>query len=111
MEAAFNHIRHSVNTGDLRRVIESVQNFHMLLLEKPRNSVLREYGRRLLVPLYAFTLMRALVKKVDTGPWERQLGLHRLIIDVLREGNAFLAEQTLIHVTNSFLQALEVWAQ
>jgi DNA-binding GntR family transcriptional regulator len=105
-------IRHSVNTGDLRRVIESVQHFHMLLLEKPRNSVLREYGRRLLVPLYAFTLMRALVKKVDTGPWERQLGLHRLIIDVLRQGNPYLAEQTLIHVTNSFLQAaLEVWAQ
>ena len=112
MEAAFNDIRHSVNTGDLGRVIESVQHFHMLLLEKPRNSVLREYGRRLLVPLYAFTLMRALVKKVDTGPWERQLGLHRLIIDVLRQGNPYLAEQTLIHVTNSFLQAaLEVWAQ
>lgn len=112
MEAAFNDIHHSVNTGDLRRVIESVQHFHMLLLEKPRNSVLREYGRRLLVPLYAFTLMRALVKKVDTGPWERQLGLHRLIIDVLRQGNPYLAEQTLIHVTNSFLQAaLEVWAQ
>ena len=112
MEAAFNDIRHSVNTGDLGRVIESVQHFHMLLLEKPRNSVLREYGRRLLVPLYAFTLMRALVKKVDTGPWERQLGLHRLIIDVLRQGNPYLAEQTLIHVANSFLQAaLEVWAQ
>lgn len=67
MEAAFNDIRHSVGTDDVRQVIESVQRFQLLLLEKSGNSVLREYGRRLLVPLYAFTLMRALVKKLNTG--------------------------------------------
>ncbi len=112
LEAAFNEIHRSVGTGDLRQVIESVQRFHMLMLEKPRNSVLREHGRRLLVPLYAFTLMKALVKKLDAGPWERQLRPHRLIIDVLQQGNPHLAEETLIHVTNLFLHAaLEVWAQ
>ena len=58
---------------DLRRVVESVQHFHIRLLEKPSNSVLEEYGRRLVVPLYAFTLMRALAKKVDTSPWAKQL--------------------------------------
>jgi hypothetical protein len=31
---------------------------------------LEEYGRRLVVPLYAFILMRA--KKIDTGPWAKQ---------------------------------------
>jgi DNA-binding GntR family transcriptional regulator len=112
LEAAFSDIDRSVNTGDLRQVIDSVQHFHILLLEKPHNTVLSEHGRRLLVPLYAFTLMKALVKKLDTGPWKRQLRLHRLIVDVLQQGNPQLAEQTLIHVTNSFLQsALEVWAQ
>jgi DNA-binding GntR family transcriptional regulator len=112
LEAAFSDIDRSVNTGDLRQVIDSVQRFHILLLEKPHNAVLSEHGRRLLVPLYAFTLMKALVKKLDTGPWKRQLQLHRLIVDVLQQGNPQLAEQTLIHVTNSFLQsALEVWAQ
>lgn len=112
LESAFNEIQRSVRTGDLRQVIGSVQGFHMLMLEKPRNSVLREHGRRLLVPLYAFTLMKALVKKLDTSPWEKQLRLHQLIVDVLRQGNPHLAEQTLIHVTNFFLHsALEVWAQ
>src|SRR6266566_5098746 len=111
LEAGFNEIQRSVGTGDLRQVIESVQRFHMLMLEKPRNSVLREHGRRLLVPLYAFTLMKALVKRLDVGPWERQLRLHRLIIDVLQQGNPHLAEETLIHVTDLFLHAaLEVWA-
>jgi hypothetical protein len=46
----------------------------------------------------------------DAVAWEKQLRLHRLIIDVLQQGNPHLAEQTLIHVTNSFLHsALEVW--
>ena len=111
LEAGFESIRSSVSTGDLRQVIGSVQRFHLLLLEKPRNSVLRDHGRRLLIPLYAFTLMRALANKVDTSPWEKQLSLHRLIVDVLKHGNPHVAEQTLIHVINSFLQsALEVWA-
>jgi len=112
LESGYDDIQRSTSTGDLRQVIVSVQRFHILLLEKPRNAVLREHGRRLLIPLYAFTLMRALAKKVDATPWEKQLSLHRLIIDVLKHGNPHVAEQTLIHVTNSFLQAaLEVWAQ
>jgi len=112
LESGYDDIQRSISTGDLRQVIRSVQRFHILLLEKPRNAILREHGRRLLIPLYAFTLMRALAKKVDPTPWEKQLSLHRLIIDVLKHGNPHVAEQTLIHVTNSFLQAaLEVWAQ
>ncbi len=64
-----------------------------------------------MLPLYAFTHMRAAAKKLDTSPWEKQIPLHRLIVDVLQHGNPSLAEQTLIHVTNSFLEsALAVWA-
>jgi len=56
--------------------------------------------------------MKALVKKLDAGPWQRQLRLHRLIIDVLQQGDPHIAEHTLIYVTDSFLHsALEVWAQ
>jgi hypothetical protein len=38
------------------------------------------------IPLYAFSLMRALAKKLDTSPWAKQLPLHRLIVDVIRLG-------------------------
>jgi DNA-binding GntR family transcriptional regulator len=111
LEAALQGIEVAATTGDLRKVLECVQHFHILLLEKPGNSVLEEYGRRLVIPLYAFTLMRALAKNLDTSAWARQLPLHRLIIDVIRLGDPHVAEQTLIHVTNSFLEAaLSVWA-
>ena len=65
-------------------------------------SRLEEYGRRLVVPLYAFTLMRALATKIDTNPWAKQLPLHRLMIDVIRLGDPHVAEQTLIDVTIHF---------
>lgn len=112
LKDALNAIRDAVKTGGLGEVIESVQRFHMLLVEKSGNAVLYEHARRLLIPLYAFTQMRASAKKLDTSPWEKQLSLHQLIVDVLQQGNPNLAEQTLIHVTNSFLEsALTVWAR
>ncbi len=111
LEAALTAIQDAVQKNDLRKVVESVQHFHIHLLEKAGNPVLEEHGRRLVVPLYAFTLMRALAKNLDSSPWAKQLPLHRLIIDVIRLGNPYMAEQTLIHVTNSFLEAaLTVWA-
>jgi len=111
LEAALQAIQDAVQKNDLRKVVESVQYFHIHLLEKSGNSVLAEHGRRLVVPLFAFTLMRALTKNLDTSPWAKQLPLHRLIVDVIRLGNPLIAEQTLIHVTNSFLEAaLTVWA-
>ncbi len=111
LEAALQEIQEAVLRNDIRRAVEKVQHFHICLLEKPGNSFLQEHGRRLVIPLYAFTLMRALAKNLDTSPWAKQLPLHRLIIDVVRLGDPHLAEQTLIYVTNSFLEAaLTVWA-
>ena len=111
LEAALHGIEEAVKQDDLRKVVESVQHFHIHLLEKSGNPVLAEHGRRLVVPLYAFTLMRALAKNLDPSPWAKQLPMHRLIIDVIRLGDPQVAEQTLIHVTNSFLDAaLTVWA-
>jgi len=104
-------MRQVVQMNDLRKVVERVQQFHVCLLEKPGNPFLREYGRRLVIPLYAFTLMRALAKNLDASPWAAQLANHQRILDAIRMGNAYLAEQVVIHVTNVFLEsALTVWA-
>ena len=111
IEAAFAGLQAAVRSNDLRRVIGAVQHFHLLLLEKPGNPFLQEHGRRLVIPLYAFTLIRALAKHLDTSAWAQQISKHQLIVDVLQLGNPSLAEQTLIYVTNSFLDAaLTVWA-
>ncbi len=111
LESALEAMRQVVQMNDLRKVVERVQQFHVCLLEKPGNPFLREYGRRLVIPLYAFTLMRALAKNLDASPWAAQLANHQRILDAIRMGNAYLAEQVVIHVTNVFLEsALTVWA-
>ena len=111
LEAAMTGLREAVKTNDVRKVIERVQQFHVCLLEKPGNPYIREYGRRLVIPLYAFTLMRALTKNLDATPWAEQLGHHQQIIDAIHMKNAHVAEQVVIQVINLFLEsALKVWA-
>src|SRR6266404_4834727 len=111
LEACMMALREAVATNDVRKVIDRVQRFHVCLLEKPGNPFLRENGRRLVVPLYAFTLMRALAKNLDARPWAEQLSNHQRIIDAIQLGNARLAEQIVIHVVSLFQKAaLKVWA-
>jgi DNA-binding GntR family transcriptional regulator len=111
LEATMLEFRRAVEANDVRAVIDRVQRFHVCLLEKPGNPFLRESGLRLIVPLYAFTLMRALAKNLDAGPWALQIANHQRIVDAIRMGNPQLAEQVVIHVTNLFMErALEEWA-
>src|SRR5713226_4225757 len=57
LEAALVELRRAVEGNDVRHVIDRVQRFHVCILEKPGNPFLLENGLRLIVPLYAFTLM------------------------------------------------------
>jgi DNA-binding GntR family transcriptional regulator len=111
LELALDELRAAVKTNEVRRVVDRVQKFHVCLLEKPQNPFLTEQGRRLVVPLYAFTLMRALSKNLDASSWADGLGHHQRIIETIKMGNPALAEQVVIHITTLFLQkALNVWA-
>jgi len=49
-------LREAVETMTFRKVVERVQHFHVCLLEKPGNPILREHGRRVVIPLYAFNI-------------------------------------------------------
>jgi len=111
LETALTALRAAVLENDIRKTIDRVQHFHLRLLEKPGNPFLLEHGRRLVVPLYAFTLMCALAKGLDCSPWAEGLPNHERIVEAIRLGDPGLAEQTVIHITGLFLQsALKVWA-
>ncbi len=110
LEVALLELCRAVESNDVRSVIDRVQRFHVCILEKPGNPFLLENGLRLIVPLYAFTLMRALAKNLDASPWVPQVANHQRIVDAIRMGNPQLAEQVVIHVTNHFMERyLEVW--
>jgi DNA-binding GntR family transcriptional regulator len=111
MESAMADIQDAVATNDPLKVVDCVQAFHLCLLEKAGNPFLFESGRRLIVPLLAFTRMRVQAKNLDAGPWVPQVPNHQRIVDALRMGDPHLAEQIVIHIMSLFLKsALTVWA-
>jgi len=112
LEAAIAEIQRAVEADNVREIITSMQRFHMTLLEKTGNSFLLEEGRRLIIPLFDFTLMRALTHGFDGSPWKQNLERHKQILDAILTGPPYFAEQTVIHVMDQFLQtALQVWAE
>jgi DNA-binding GntR family transcriptional regulator len=111
MESALADIQDAVRTNDPLKVVDCIQVFHLCLLEKAGNSFLFESGRRLIVPLLAFTRMRVQAKNLDAAPWVPQVPNHQRILDALRMGDPHLAEQIVIHIMSLFLKsALTVWA-
>jgi DNA-binding GntR family transcriptional regulator len=104
-------MHHGVDANDLRQIIACLQRFHLALLEKTGNPYLLEEGRRLIKPLYDFTLMRALAQNLDGRPWRPNIVRHRCILDAIRSGQPYFAEQMTIQMIGQFLEAaLDVWA-
>jgi DNA-binding GntR family transcriptional regulator len=111
IESAMSAIQDAVASNCPLRVVDNVQRFHLCILEKPGNPLLLESGKRLIVPLFAFTRMRVQAKNLDASPWVPEVWNHQRIVDALRMGDPHLAEQTVVHITSLFLKAaLAVWA-
>jgi DNA-binding GntR family transcriptional regulator len=111
MESAMSAIQVAVASNDALKVIDSVQRFHLCILEKTGNPLLLDTGKRLILPLLAFTRMRVQARNLDASPWVPEVSNHQRILDALRMGDPHLAEQTVVHITGLFLKAaLAVWA-
>jgi len=110
IESAMSAIQVAVASNDPLKVIDSVQKFHLSILEKTEAPLLLDAGKRLIVPLLAFTRMRVQAKNLDASPWVPEVSNHQRILDALRMEDPHLAEQTVAHITGLFLKAaLAVW--
>jgi len=102
MEDAWGEMRRAGETGDIRKLVNADLRFHLLLCEQSGNGFLLEHARRLLVPLFAFVLMRVYTNRRGSLPWEPTLDLHGQLLDVLRLGDPWIAEQFAARATNRF---------
>ena len=89
----------AVSAGDMSALIANDLRFHMLLCEKAGNGFLLEHARRLLVPLFAFMQMRVYTNKQGPEPWKSTIPAHDEIVDVIRLGDSFVAEQFVLRTT------------
>ncbi|MGH9612184.1 MAG: GntR family transcriptional regulator, partial [Bryobacteraceae bacterium] len=104
-------LRDALQGDDLAPIIESALHFHLTLCESSGNPFLTEQFRRLTIPLYAFTLMRAVVQGVSKHPWHNSLALFERMMDALASGDPFFAEHYVLQTIQRFArQACEIWA-
>lgn len=77
--------------GNVRAFYERDLQFHLLICEKSGNRFLEQALRRLIVPLFAFVVMRASVTN-DPDHWTKTIEQHRRIVEALRSGDPILSE-------------------
>ena len=102
MEKAWGDMQRAAAAGDIKRLTDADLHFHLALCDLPSNRFLREHARRLLVPLFAFVLMRVHTNQRGSTPWNNSIGLHGRILAALRLGDPFLAEQFVVRATHDF---------
>ncbi len=101
----------AAEAGNMAELLRNDLRFHMLLCEKCGNRFLFEHARRLLVPLFAFVQMRVHTNKQGPEPWKALIPIHHQILEVVRLGDPFVAEQFVVRTTlQQFGKfAYEIW--
>jgi DNA-binding GntR family transcriptional regulator len=111
MELALAEMELAAQRDDLRHTIDCLIRFHVALCSKPGNPLLAEQAKRILIPLFAFTRMRAVARGLTAEPWRQGLAAHRRMLDAIRSGDPFFAEQMAVRSIHGFMdQAIRVWA-
>ncbi len=94
---------------NLRAIYDRDLRFHLLICEMSGNRYLAEHVRRLIVPLLAFSVMRAQDGAVDD--WPAALNDHRRILDALRTGDPDVAEREVVRSLGAFLRGSQTRAE
>ncbi|HEU0120345.1 MAG TPA: GntR family transcriptional regulator [Bryobacteraceae bacterium] len=80
-------MRSAVNCRNLQAFYERDLRFHLTLCEKAGNPVLTQMLRRLLVPLFAFVIIRTHEKMGGAERWLRSITQHEQILASIRAGD------------------------
>jgi DNA-binding GntR family transcriptional regulator len=111
LEATLLAMREAIGQANLRGVIEKDLTFHLQLARLSGSRVLERQLRQVLVPLFAFTLIRATKLRAPVEAWGAGSDGHRLIVQAIRSGDPVFAEQTAIYAVREFAGvASQVWA-
>jgi len=111
LESILAEMQRATDRDDLRQITDCLLRFHMALCTKPGNPFLVEQGKRILVPLFAFTLIRSLARGLGADPWRQGLPAHGQMIDAIRSGDEFFAEQMAVRSIHQFMRlAVQLWA-
>lgn len=112
LDEAIARMRAAGETGVVRSLVERDTAFHLLLCRKSGNPFLIESARKLLLPLFAFTLIRALENGIGPEPWVDSLADHARLVDAIRSGDPYFAEHYVARTVRGFADmTAKQWAR
>ena len=95
-------MRSAVECRNLQAFFERDLRFHLTLCRLSGNPVLEHYLHRLLLPLFAFVIMRTHDTMDEESRWRGSIAKHERIVAALRSGDPALAEREVTNTTNEF---------
>lgn len=105
VEEALNSMRQALRNDRPDDMLDADLKFHLELCRLSGNSYLLEHARKILLPLFAFARIRVLSSGQDASVWGKDIEAHQRIVDLIKEGQADVAEQFARHAISRFGQS------
>lgn len=93
----------AIECSNVRAFYERDIQFHLLMAEKTGNKMLMRAVKRIILPLFAFVVMRVYGARTEQKQWTRSLEQHKRIIDALKSGDPVFAERLVAQSISFFL--------
>lgn len=102
LDQAVADMRAAVECRNLQAFYERDMRFHLMLCEKSGNPVLAQILKRLLLPLFAFVIIRTHERMDSDERWLNSIRQHEKILAAIRTGKAELAVAEVNRVIGHF---------
>jgi DNA-binding GntR family transcriptional regulator len=104
LEQTLADMRSAIECHNLNAFYERDLQFHLLLAEKTGNRMLVQAVKRIILPLFAFVVMRVQGARTQEEQWVRSLEQHKRIIDALKTHDPVFAERLVTQTVSAFLE-------
>jgi DNA-binding GntR family transcriptional regulator len=104
LEQTLSDMRSAIECHNLSAFYERDLRFHLLLAEKTGNAMLVQGLKRIILPLFAFVVIRVQGARTQQEQWVRSLEQHKRIIDALKTHDPVFAERLVTQTVGAFLE-------
>ena len=104
LEQMLADMRSAIECKNLKAFYERDLQFHVVLAEKTGNRMLVQAIKRIILPLFAFVVIRVQGARTEEKQWIRSLDQHRRIIDALKTHDPVFAERLVAQTVSTFLE-------
>ncbi len=104
LEQALEDMRSAILCNNLKGFYERDLHFHVLMAEMTGNKMLVQAVKRIILPLFAFVVIRVQGARKGEEQWMRSLESHKRIIDALRTHDPVFAERLVVQSVDAFLK-------